>query len=172
MEDIMPRLYIGGDADYEKLSASPDRPGWSYLRCNKYGTGGHQQTLKYTTPAAPQGKDYLSVRRGNLLALNMLDLDDPNFVSPEMIRTGLDFIRERLDAGDKVLVSCNQGQSRAPTMGLMFMRSVGEMPLSFVQSERVYRTFYPHYNPKQGIRQYARSHWAELANSEDSEHDA
>lgn len=158
MEKLLPNLelYVGGDRDYDKLSG---KSGWAWLRCAKYGPGGHQQTLGYHTPAAPKGPNYLYVRKGNLLALNLLDLDDPNFVSEQMMNKGLDFIDERLKAGDKVLVACNQGHSRGPTTAMLYLRRIGEMPYSFIQAERVYRTLYPPYDPAQGMRQYARSHW-------------
>lgn len=161
MEKLLPslELYVGGDTDYEKIT---HRTGWSALRCAKYGLGGHQQTVGYHTLAAPPGPDRLWVRKGNLMALNLLDLDDPNFVDPDMMEKGLDFIAERLEAGDKVLVACNQGQSRGPTTALLFLRRIGEMPYSFVSAERVYRTLYPPYSPAQGIRQFARSKWAEI----------
>jgi hypothetical protein len=103
------------------------------------------------------------VRKGNLMALNLLDLDDPNFIPTEMIRKGLQFVHERLQAGDKVLIACNQGHSRGPTVALMYLRSIGEMPYHFIGAERVFRTLYPPYSPAQGIRQYARSHWDSLA---------
>lgn len=162
MEEIISRLYIGGDPDYDKVAR---REGWSFLRCCKYGPGGHQQTLGYHSLGAPKGKNYLSVRRGNLMALNMLDMDDPTFISEDMIDAGLKFIDERMRAGDRVLVACNKGVSRGPTTALMYLRSIGEMPHSFLKSEKVFRTLYRHYDPAQGIRQYARSHWADLENS-------
>lgn len=104
MEEVINRLYVGGDKDYERLQS---RPGWSFLRCCKEGPGGHRALLGYHTLAAPKGANYLWVRRGNVMALNLLDLDDPAYISEEMIKKGLDFIEERLNAGDKVLVACN-----------------------------------------------------------------
>lgn len=156
---IIPGLYVGDDDAYQRLK---DRPGWSFLRCCKEGPGGHRQTLGYTTLGAPKDKNYLWVKRGNHMALNLLDLDDPEFIAEGMINMGLDFIRERLAAGDKVLIACNQGHSRGPTTALMYLRTVGEMPYAFTKAERVFRTLYPKYDPGQAMRQYARSHWRQL----------
>lgn len=157
--EVITRLYVGNDALYERLK---DREGWSWLRCCKYGPGGHKDMLGYTTMAAPKGKDYLFARRGNHMALNLIDSDDPNYIQPDLVNEGLEFIKERMDAGDKVLVACNHGSSRSPTTALMYLRTVGEMPHNFVQSEKVFRTLYPNYDPGQGMRQYARAHWSEL----------
>ena len=157
MEEIYDKLYVGDDAAYDKLK---DNKRWSFLRCCKYGPGGHQQTLDYHTLAAPDGKNKFWVRRGNLLALNLLDLDDPNFVDPCMIQSGLDFVNEELKKGQKVLISCNQGRSRGPTVGLLWLRQTGNMPHAFLLSVRIYRElFYPYYEPGQGIEQFARERW-------------
>lgn len=158
MTEVYPNLLIGTNEDYEKVK---DSKGWSWLRCCKYGPGGHQQLKGYHTLGAPKDKDYLTVRKGNLLALNLLDLHDPNYLSPNMIEIGLEFIQERLAAGDKVLVSDNQGKSRAPCIALLYLRSIGEMPYSLGMSERVFSALYPEYDPKQGLRQYLRWHWSD-----------
>lgn len=156
MVEIIPRLYVGNDQDYERIK---DREGWGFCRCCKYGPGGHQQTLNYHTLAAPEGKDKYVIRRKNLLALNLLDLDDPNFIDKASIDSALSFIGEQLEEGRKVLVACNHGHSRGPTIALLYLRSVGEMPYSFVWAEKIYRVLYPEYDPAQGIRQFARMNW-------------
>ena len=162
MDNVYTRLWVGDDADYLRIAHKED---WSVLRCCKYGPGGHQQILGYHTPAAPKGPNYLIARpRGNTrhLALNMLDLDDPHFFDPKMIKTGLDFIQEQLDKGQKVLVACNKGHSRGPTMAFMFLRMIGDLWAGFIQSENVFKTLYPAYSPGIGMRQFARSHWNTL----------
>jgi hypothetical protein len=156
MEEVYPRLWVGDDEDYSKVK---DRPNWSILRACKYGPGGHQDTLGYHTLAAPEGKNKYWVKRGNRLALNLLDLDDPNFISLPMVDAALAFIGERLASGDKVLAACNHGHSRGPTIALLYLRSIGEMPYNFVWAEKIYRVIYSKYEPAQGIRQFARMNW-------------
>lgn len=158
MEEILPRLYVGDDEAYEKVK---DADGWAFLRACKYGPGGHQETLGYKTLGAPKDDNYLWVKRGNKLALNILDLDDPNFIAPGMVDTALEFIDRNRNAGKKVLVACNHGTSRSPSIVLLYMRSIGELPYSFGMSLRVFRTLYPSYDPGQGIRQYLRIHWGD-----------
>lgn len=162
MENVLGHLYVGNDTDYERVSG---KQGWSILRCCKEGPGGHRNTLGYTTKAAPQGKNYLYSEKGNHRALNFIDPHDPNFVPMEMIEKGLEYIDERLNAGDKVLVACNAGHSRGPTTAMLYLRSVGELPGNFASSERVFSTLYPNYDPGIGIRQFARTHWEYFNNS-------
>lgn len=162
MHEIYDNVYVGGDEDYLKIAPKEK---WSALRCCKFGPGGHKDVLKYTTNAAPAGKNYLWVYKGNNhLALNLLDLDDPNMIPFNAIEEGLKFVKKRLDIGDKVLIACNSGHSRGPTTGLMFLRAIGDLPYHFIKSEHIYKTLYPQYSPGMGIRQVARSHWTELEN--------
>jgi len=160
MVEIIKRLYVGDDADYERLKT---HEGWSFLRVCKEGAGGHRQTLVYHTLGAPkESPNYLWVRKGHLMALNVLDLDDPKMIPELPVKKGLEFIKERFDAGDKVLSACNQGRSRGPTTMLMFLRSVGEMPEGFNRAMHKFKVLYPKYSPANGIKTFARDHWEEL----------
>lgn len=160
MEEIIKRLYVGNDSDYERLK---DHDDWSFLRVCKEGPGGHRQTLGYHTLGAPKDSpNYLWIRKGNLMSLNILDLDDPEMIPELPIRKGLEFIKERLDAGDKVLSACNQGHSRGPTTAMMFLRTIGELPYGFTTSEKIFRALYPKYSPAHGMRAFAREHWRML----------
>lgn len=154
--EVYPKLYVGGDSDYERVKG---RSGWSWVRCCKYGDDGHQHILGYKTLAAPEGKNRYWVRKGNLLALNLLDLDDPNYIPQFLVDTALEFIKERLEAQDTVAICCNAGRSRGPSIALLYLRSIGEMPYSFVWAEKIYRVLYPAYEPSQGIRQFLRMNW-------------
>lgn len=158
MKQISPNVYVGSDEDYEKLK---DEKSWAFLRCCKFGSGGHKETLGYDTQAAPEGKNKYVVKRGNLMALNLLDLHDPHFVPEDAIQAGLYFIRDHVD-DNKVLVACNAGHSRGPTVGLMWLRTIGRLPMGFMQAEKVFRDIYPKFDPTQGIEQFARMHWNNL----------
>ncbi len=159
MVQISPNVFVGSDSDYEKIKDDKD---WVALRCAKFGPGSHKEILGYETQAAPEGPNKYWVKKGRVLALNLLDLDDPNFVPPEAIQKGLDFIRDNVDE-KKVLVACNAGHSRGPTLGLMWLRTLGRMPYSFLHSSKIYRNdVYPKFDPSPGIEQFARSKWASL----------
>jgi hypothetical protein len=156
MTDILPNLYVGSDKDYLKVA---DRSDFRTCRCCKYGPGGHQQSLGYTTLGAPQGPDYLTVVKKNRMALNFIDVADPHLIPVEMVMTGLKYVNSQLRSGHKVLIACNEGHSRGPTTGLLYLRATGELPGNFVHSERIYRTLYPEYSPGIGARQFAKTNW-------------
>lgn len=163
MEQTIDRLWTGDDADYGRIRG---KAGWSCLRCCKDGPGSHRELLGYHTMGAPKGANYLWVRRGAVMALNLIDIDDPAFVSDAMIKHGMAFVAERYKAGDKVLIACNAGHSRGPTTTLLYLRSIGEMPHNFLRSEHIFKTLYRKYDPGTGMRQFARSHWDEYGRQE------
>lgn len=156
MENIIPRLYVGNDEAYLKVEHNKE---FHTLRCCKYGPGGHQETLGYSTLGAPKGPNYLSVERPNRMALNFIDPHDPNLIPVDMIVKGLEYIDKQLKAGGKVLVACNAGHSRGPTTALLYLRSIGELAGNFISSEKIFRTLYHKYDPGIGARTFARSHW-------------
>ena len=153
------KLYVGDDLDYEKIKDNND---FRSARMAKYGPGGHQQSLGYTSLAAPKGPDYLWVIKPNRIAVNIIDMEDPRMIPFECITVALKYIKLQLDKGKNVLVACNSGHSRGPSTGLAFLRSIGEMKQNFHMSERVYHTLYRRYDPGMGMRQLLREHWSEL----------
>ena len=161
--DIAQSLYVGNDASYERVK---DKSDWKTLRCCKYGVGGHQQSLGYSTLGAPKDSpDYLSVVKQNRMALNMIDVADPNLIPVEMVETGLKYVDSQLRSGHKVLIACNAGRSRGPTTGLLYLRAIGEFPgMTFQHAERVYRGLYPMYSPGIGMRHFAKSQWTHFDN--------
>lgn len=158
--EIIDRLYSGGNEAYSRVAG---KPGWSWLRCCKEdGPDCHRQVVGYKTLAAPHNSEYLAARRGKLMALNLIDVDDPSLIPTELIDKGLAFIHERMQAGDKVMVACNSGMHRGPSMAMAYMRTVGEMPQRFKRAQYIFKTLYPKYDPKDGMTLKLKDMWDEL----------
>jgi hypothetical protein len=158
--DGKPILFVGDDNDDPEAA----KKGYAILTAAKDGPWGHRAALRYTTMGASKDKNYFHAERGKRMVLNLLDLDNPDFIQEDVIFPALKFINKHLKAGDKVLVHCNAGHSRGPTIGMMFLRTIGELPGGFLTSEKVFRVLYPKYDPGIGMRTFARSHWTELQN--------
>jgi hypothetical protein len=92
----------------------------------------------------------------NTMALNMVDATSPIYFSDEMVNAGLQFITDRLAAGDPVLVHCNQGISRSPSMALLWMWEHGFLDNEFRYALAQFRDIYPDYSPGNGIFQYLK----------------
>jgi len=88
-------------------------------------------------------------------------MDDPDYIRKEIIDEALTFIENGMRAGEKVLVHCNQGESRSPSIGLLYLaaRTNGISSVSLPAAETDFRRIYPHYNPKAGMRGFLLRHW-------------
>lgn len=165
MIEVIGRLYVGNQLHYEKqVKGSGDQPkdGWAVVHACKEPY--HREALGYAAHAGPKNHpEYLVARRDRRLCLNMVDAPKPEFFREEMIEPALAFIREHLVmAGRKVLVHCNQGGSRGPSVALLYLKRHTPMfdGMSFEEAEDVFRAAYPSYLPNnQGIRGYAEQHW-------------
>lgn len=161
MVEIIDHIWVGSDKDFSEAK----RRGYAILTCAKDGLYGHRSILKYTTLAAPRDKNYFFVERGKHASCNLIDSDDPNFIPEKVITPAIQYITKHYRAGDKILIHCNAGHSRGPTTALMFLRTIGEFPEPFLRAMGKFKTLYPDYEPRQGIEQYARSHWSILNNA-------
>lgn len=156
MIELMPRFFCGNQLDYE--TRVKKEPLWSVIHACKEPY--HRAALGYTSRGAPpDDAEYLFAKRGNRLALNLVDVADPAWIRREIIDEAMSFLAERYAAGDKVLVHCNQGGSRAPTIAMLFMAP--QLSAAFEEAEAAFRNLYPAYQPAGGMRGFAEMHWSE-----------
>ncbi len=178
MIEIYPNLFVGSKQDYEaEIADIADRTDeWRVVQACKIPF--HCEALRYTG-AAPEGDpERLVARRGSRLILNLLDHEDPRYIPKVIIDESLAFIAQGLVAGRRVLVHCNRGYSRGPSIGLLYLAAHTEIfdGLDFHEAEDKFRELYPDYFPKSGIRGFIARYWdgycrgranVELANGQD-----
>ncbi len=161
MKEIHPRLFVGTENDYE--SQVKGKSGWWVVHACKDPY--HRHLLGYTGRSAPKNHpEYLVARRDKELFLNLIDATDPNYIPKEIIDAALQFIDEGMKSGECVFIHCNLGESRSPSIGLLYLaaRVTGKLPTaSLMQAEARFREIYPPYNPKPGVRGFVQQHWAE-----------
>ncbi len=152
MVEIITNLFIGDQDDYESSVAS--QTGWAVVHA--YKEPYHRQALGYKTRGAPKDHpEYLMAKRGDCLILNLVDVEDPSYIANEIIDNALNFIYESLSKGMKVIVHCNQGESRAPSIGLSYMAYKGFFPqIDFYQSMNEFKKKYPDYKTAGGFQLY------------------
>ena len=163
MIEICPRLFIGSEIDYRKNVRHQD--GWWIVHACKEPY--HRQLLGYSGRGAPKNHpEYLMARRGKRLFLNLVDVADPAYIPKVIIDAGLRFIDEALQSDDRVLVHCNQGESRSPSLGLLYLAvNTDVLPrASLVEAETAFRRLYPAYRPKRGIRGFLLNYWDHYVN--------
>ena len=154
MIEVHPNLFVGSGADLPE-----DTDGWFIISAAKEPY--HRDALGYTGRTAPKDHpEYLMARRDNRLILNLVDVADPAYIRPELIGIALHDIGAELAKGNKVLVHCNQGGSRAPGIALMWLHRNGPyQAMSLDEAETHFKTIYPDYAPAAGIRGYLDQNW-------------
>lgn len=153
MVQIYPKLYIGSLEDYKKLKEKD----WAIVHAAKEPY--HRQLLGYTGRSAPkEHPEYLIARRGDTLYLNLVDVPDPKYIADTIIDETLHFIHTCLQQRKNVLVHCNLGESRAPGIGLLYLRKIGILRGTNEEQVKQFKKLYPAYNPGKGIEEYINSH--------------
>lgn len=116
MKEVWPGLYVGDQNDFESVvKFLPSFLEGKFAVIHACKEPYHRQLLGYKGRGASKDHpEYLVARRGNRLYLNLIDGDNPDFVPNSAIEAALSFIDESLKKGNKVLVHCNQGESRSP----------------------------------------------------------
>jgi len=158
MIEVHTNLFVGDENAYYSFASRES--GWAVVHACKEPF--HRQTLGYTGRAvAKTHPEYLVARRGDRLILNIVDTDNPDFYSRDMINQSLDFIDEMRSKDMRVLIHCNQGESRSPSIALLYLATrLKVLPTdSFEAAEKQFRTLYPRYYPKLGIREHIRQNW-------------
>ncbi len=160
MIEVHPLLHVGSELDYETVVRH--RQDWRVVHACKEPY--HRQALGYSGRAAPKGHpEYLIARRGSRLVLNLVDAPDPAYIPKEIIDAALEFIHQSLGDGANVLVHCNEGCSRAPSIALLYLLlHTDRLPHDDVDATlRAFRAIYPPFMPAGGVAGFIRSQFAQ-----------
>lgn len=123
----------------------------------------HQRELDYKGSLPKTHPNYLTLIRGNELFLNIIDPPKPLFPD-ELFAVFMAFAREKWDAGLQLLIHCNKGESRAPSLGLVFLaKHVHAVPNgSYAEARSEFVKLFPSYAPGRGIETYLTDRWQAL----------
>lgn len=160
MIEVHPGLFVGNLTDYDRDVRLRD--GWSVVHACKEPY--HRQLLGYTGRGAPKDHpEYLVARRDHRLYLNLVDADNPDYIPKEIIDQSMEFIQSQLAIGRPVLVHCNQGESRSPSIALLYLAAnTNKLPTaSLMEAEEAFLKLYPYYRPAPGMRGFVNRYWHE-----------
>ena len=101
------------------------------------------------------------------MALNLVDMDrfSENYLdfNRDMFDTAFSFLDEYRLQRYKILIHCNQGESRAPTIGLLYIARLGAFKYAdFDTSVQKLKEIYPVYMPKRNIFLTVKSLWRDF----------
>lgn len=122
--------------------------------CHRHAVGYSQRSLPADHP------HYLSFTRGNHLYLNLIDPEKP-FFKHESFTAFFAFVDAQI-MHRPIRVHCNQGQSRAPSLTLLYRAKRGLLPNENYDTAR--RAFEKDndYMPGIGIQTFLRDNWDAL----------
>lgn len=121
----------------------------------------HRRAVGYVNTLPRDHAHYLVRESGHHLCLNMIDPPAPLFMLPTFVAF-MAFVDREIAERD-VLIHCNQGQSRAPSLALLYMAKRGHLPnASYADAAQAFRGRHP-YSPGAGISKWLTVHWAAVA---------
>jgi hypothetical protein len=156
MRQISERIFIGAESDHRTGDNQ-----WAIVHACKSPC--HQAALGYRGSLRRSHPNYLVLEMETDLYLNMIDPPGPLFMPP-LFTSFLEFAARQWEQGKSILIHCNQGESRAPSLGLLFLAKYkGEISNeSFAKAAAEFQELYPLYQPGEGIQIYLKTHWADF----------
>ena len=156
MIEVFPNLHVGSEHDEQSLRG---QAGWFFIHACKEPY--HSRALGYSPGrSAPKGAEYFYARREGRLILNLIDAPNPNFIPAEIIDVAIETIHANINK-TKILLHCNQGQSRSPSIALLYLLKytniLGQKDMAAAIA--AFRAIYPPYAPARGMAEYTRLNW-------------
>ena len=153
MIEVHPRLHVGDLASCRAATGD-----WAIVHACKSPC--HQSAVGYKGNLPKEHPSYLALRKEGALFLNLIDPPVPLF-QLESFEVFLGFASEQWDAGKSLLIHCNQGESRAPSLALLLLAfRLGIIPNNtFGQARDAFQLLYPKYSPGAGIEQFLTLQW-------------
>jgi predicted protein tyrosine phosphatase len=151
-------LFVGVKEQYALAREKGMKIVCALNRANGFVT--HQSVVSWQGRGCdPKHPHYLFRRDEDAIYLNMIDGDDPKYVNDAMIDPALDFIHQHVSKGNEVFVYCSLGESRSPSIALMYLLENNLIEKS-ANTFRIFQSeFYPNYQPKNGNLLYIKRRW-------------
>ncbi len=154
------KLYIGSIEDIKRTDCYE----WAFVHATQrihYKIFGWNRKDNKPNKTHP---NYIIHEKESRLSLNWVDGGSHlyDWSGPETFIQVLDFIDKWVEE-KKVLVHCDKGQSRAPTIGLLYLAKRLKMisDKSFTSAREEFVKMYPNYFPG-GIGDYVNVKWKEI----------
>lgn len=158
MIEVNKDIFVGTDNDC--VFNPPE--GLAIIHACKYPC--HSKAVRYKGSLPKTHPNYLILERGNHLFLNMVDMDQelsPIYTNPIM-KAAIQFIDEKI-LTNKIFIHCNQGQSRSPSIALVYLANKGIINnTSFNGAFQDFIKLYKIYLPGKGIGMYLNRNWQTL----------
>ena len=156
MIEVGERLFVGSQDD---CRIGDDD--WAIVHACKSPC--HQRAVGYRGSLPRSHPNYLVLEETNDLYMNIIDPPGPLFMIL-LLTSFLAFAQRHWEQGRKILIHCNQGESRAPSLALLFLAKCRNeiSSESFYSAKQEFQRIYPYYQPGQSIQIYLRGKWIDF----------
>jgi hypothetical protein len=150
-------IYVGTKEEYELARSKGMKIVCALNRANGHVT--HQSVVGWSGRGCNRDNPYyLFKETEEAIYLNMIDGDNPAYVSNEMIDPALGFIKRALGNEEEVFIYCSLGESRSPSIALMYL--LENDLIDREDADKVFReNYYSEYKPKFGNLGYIQQRW-------------
>lgn len=152
-------LFVGDEKDcfYE------EKADWAVVHACKHPC--HQRGVGYRGNLSQSHPNYLLKKEKNHLYLNMVDMKKellPKYMDP-IVNEFIDFVESNISSRN-ILIHCNEGKSRAPSLALLYLAKIEEKinNSTYKEAKKDFYNLYPQYNPGRGIKKYLKNNWDKL----------
>lgn len=158
MVEIFDNLYIGNETDCSFNIVDK----MAIIHACKFPC--HAKAVGYRDSLSPTHPNYLIMEPGQHLFLNMVDMEkelSPFYTNPIM-KSALTF-NEKYIVRQKILIHCNQGLSRSPSIELLYLAHEDHIANdSYSNAVNDFRKLFSVFNPGLGIALYMKNRWKEI----------
>lgn len=160
MIPVTDKIHIGTD---KHCTFRPPED-WAIIHACKHPC--HVKAVGYKGNLSKYHPNYLILEMDKHLVLNMVDMErefHPDFTNPIMVAS-ISFI-DKYIGNNKVLIHCNQGQSRSPSIAMIYLAKTGVISNgSLAEAAKSFKEMYKPYFPGRGITAYMNRNWDYLMN--------
>lgn len=155
MLEIDKNLFVGNLIDFENNQFDPD---FYFVQACKEPC--HRRAVGYSGRAPEKSHpEYLIAYRERKIILNMIDPPIGKYFENTLFESSLNFINEHLTNNKKVLIHCNQGKSRSPSIGLLYLATKNKIRNeNYYLAKEDFLKIYPDYEPN-GIKEFLNTNW-------------
>lgn len=155
MHEVLPNLFFGNES-----ACTVDSTGQvAVVHACKHPC--HRRAVGYTNSLPSSHPNYLVLEQDYHLFLNLIDPPAPLFMLPSF-DAFLAFMDKHIGER-KVIIHCNQGESRAPSLTLLYLaKRTDELPNdSYEAAAQAFSKRHP-YKPGRGIQTWLSRHWGDI----------
>jgi hypothetical protein len=153
MIEVYNNLFVGAE---QHEHAVRGQQGWFVIHACKEPY--HRQALGYTSRAAAKDHpEYLIARRDGRLILNLVDVDNVDYISADIVDAALDAIQKNIGQ-HKILVHCNQGHSRSPSIAFLYLAKFTDLfaGQDIDAAWAAFKAIYQPFNPARGMADFIK----------------